>query len=83
MRYSFKQALSCLIYFCIYLRDYTEKDCPQTPSNTNVKSWATFYQEYVLRNSEPGEYFNEHIAGVMVSDNNNESTYTSWFSNEV
>jgi hypothetical protein len=39
----------------------------------------------VLRKSDPGEYFFENIAGFLITDDKqtNQSTYNTWFSNEV
>jgi hypothetical protein len=69
-------------------RDYPQTElCPQHPRDTNPDDWETIFEEYVLRASNPDDYFFETIAGFLIADHRSggktEPAYYTFFSNEV
>lgn len=73
------------LYPFLFSNDDPDNVCPLRPVDTNLDSWETIYEEYVLRQSDPDDYFFETVTGFMVDHDKEKNlpTYISWFSNEV
>ncbi|XP_046858898.1 phospholipid-transporting ATPase ABCA3-like [Xenia sp. Carnegie-2017] len=69
---------------CWKFRNSKQSLCPRDLENTNTKSWKTYFEQFVLENSDPNKYFFETVAGFMVHQQSNDSepTYIAWYSNE-
>nr|XP_006815639.1 PREDICTED: ATP-binding cassette sub-family A member 1-like [Saccoglossus kowalevskii] len=68
-----------------YYSDSFNDSCPVGADDTVLPYMNTYFEEYVLRDSSVGEYFNDHVAGfTMVNDRNNTNwtLITVWYSNQ-
>ena len=57
--------------------------CPQYPNRTKPAEWKTIFEEYVLRDSNPEEYFYDNVVGFLIDKDKSENMYYVWYSNEV
>ncbi|XP_077864744.1 phospholipid-transporting ATPase ABCA3-like [Saccoglossus kowalevskii] len=68
-----------------YYSDSFDDECPVGADENMLPYMNTYFEEYVLRDSSIGEYFEDHVAGfTMVDDKNNTNStlITVWYSNQ-
>ena len=51
---------------------------------TNLNDPVTFYQEYILEQSNAKRYFNKYVAGITLTNNSaGDTKINAWYSNQV
>ena len=51
---------------------------------TNLNDPVTFYQEYILEQSNAKRYFNKYVAGItLTNDSAGDTKIHAWYSNQV
>ncbi|XP_077983290.1 phospholipid-transporting ATPase ABCA3-like [Glandiceps talaboti] len=67
-----------------YLGDFNDS-CPVGVNTKILNYMNTYFEEYILRNSSIGAYFDDHVAGFTMTedvDTNNSTLITVWYSNQ-
>ncbi|XP_077983207.1 phospholipid-transporting ATPase ABCA3-like [Glandiceps talaboti] len=68
-----------------YYNMYRNSTCPIGSDKFILNNMKTFFEEYVLRDSSVGKYFDDHVAGITLSTDKKvqgASLVTVWYSNQ-